>query len=320
MGRYIRNTVALAKVETTIGTDAVPTGADDALLISEVSITPIDAQNIDRNLIRAHFGASEQLVGTYSVKCSFTVELAGSGTAGTAPQWSDLMLGCSCAEAVLSTPARVEITPVTDNQKTLTIYYYDSGVLHKLVGCMGNVKLDAKVSDRPKLMFDFIGIDAGIVEEAVASPTLTAWKTPVAMTKNNVTDIKIGGTYAAGVITGGTQHKSTGLTLDFGNATGFTPNLSEETVDITDRQVSGSVLFDLTAAQEVAKVTTVKTNVLASMSMVIGTVTGNKLMLFMPSVQLTNYRKEEVNGKRYVGYDLRILPVSGNDEIRLIHL
>lgn len=113
MPRYIRNTVILAKVEVTAGTDAVPTGGADAVLVSDVSITPLDATNIDRSLIRAFFGASDQLVGTSFVRCSFTVELAGSGTAATAPQWGDLLLGCAFAEALLATPNRVEYTPTS---------------------------------------------------------------------------------------------------------------------------------------------------------------------------------------------------------------
>ena len=59
MPRYIRNTVILAKVETTAGTDIVPVVGSNAILVSDMSITPLDAQNIDRDLIRGYFGASE---------------------------------------------------------------------------------------------------------------------------------------------------------------------------------------------------------------------------------------------------------------------
>lgn len=320
MPRYIRNTVILAKTEVTPGTDSIPTGAANALLVSEVTITPLEAQNIDRALIRAYFGASEQLVGTAFKRVQFTVELAGSGTAGTAPAWGPLLTACAFAEAVLATPARVEYTPVSTSLKTLTIYYHDDGVLHKLLGAMGNVKLSAKAGDRPKLTFDFMGVDGGDSATANATPTLTAWKTPVAMTKANVVDIKLGPTYAAGVLSAGTLQKSTGVEIDLANSVNFTPTLSEESVDITDRQASGSVQFDLTAAQEVANMTTVKANTLQSLGMEIGTVSGNKLMLFAPAVQLLPPRKEEVNGRRFIGYDLRITPLAGNDELRIIHL
>lgn len=318
MPRYIRNTVILAKVETTAGTDAVPTGGADAVLVSDVSITPLDATNIDRSLIRAFFGASDQLVGTSFVRCSFTVELAGSGTAATAPQWGDLLLGCAFAEALLATPNRVEYTPISTSLKTLTIYWYDDGVLHKLTNCMGNVKLSAKVGDRPKMMFDFLGVDSGVTAVANASPTLTAWKTPVSMTKANVVDITLGCTYATGALASGTVTPSTGMEIDLGNSVQFTPTLSAERVDITDRQAQGTVQFDLTAAQEVANHTAVKANTVQSLGLTIGSAAGNKIILHLPNMQMLNPRKEELNGNRVIGYDMRVMPLTGNDEIRLV--
>jgi hypothetical protein len=320
MPRYIRNTLILLKNETTAGTDAVPTGVANALLVTEMSITPLDAKNIDRNLVRGYFGASEQLVGPASVKVSLTVELAGSGTAGTAPAWGAAVLSCAAAEAVLATPARVEYTPVSTDLKTSTIYYYDDGVLHKLVGVMGNAQLMAKVGDKPMLKFDFVGLDAGI-SVATASGTYTPWKTPVAMTKANVVDITLGATYAAGAITGGLVYPSTGLELNFGNVVNFTPMLSSETVDITDRQSSGSVELDLTAAQEVALMAVVKANTTQSLALTIGLTAGNKIIVFEPAVQLFNPKKVDLDGKRLIGYDLRVVPTpsgSGNDEWRIV--
>jgi hypothetical protein len=317
MPRYIRNTVILAKVETTSGTDAVPTGAADALLVSEMTITPLDAQNIDRNLIRGFFGGAEQLVGVASVTVDLTVELAGSGAAATAPQWGDLLIASAFAEASLATPSRVEYTPVSTGLKTVTLYYYDDGVLHKLLGSMGSPTLSAKVGERPALKFSFVGLDGGI---SAANPTgvdYTAWKKPVAMTKANVIDVTLGATYATGALTGGTPYSSTGLELNFGNALNFMPLLGTESVDITDREVTGSVELDITAAQEVTLMATVKANTTQSLGFTIGTVAGSKLIIHSPAVQLLNPKKVDRNGRRLVGYDLRLIPVTGNDEIRL---
>ena len=48
------------------------------------------------------------------------------------------------------------------------------------------------------------------------------------------------------------------------------------------------------------------------------TVAGYKTMLFLPSVQLINPAKVDVNGKLMCGYDLRVLPLTGNDEIKIV--
>lgn len=319
MPRYVRNTAILCKVETTAGVDAVPTGGANAMLVSDLSITPLEAQNVDRDLVRGFFGASEQLVATAFVRCSFTTELAGSGTANTAPAWGAPMQACAHAEAVLTSPNRVEYTPASTSLKTVTIYWYDDGVLHKILGAMGNVRLEAKVGDRPKLVFEFTGLDGGVSAAANPALTLTAWQKPPTMAKANVVDITLGGTYAAGALSGGTVYNSSGLELDWGNQVQFTPLLNEERIGLTDRAITGRAMLELSAAQEVSLMTAVKANTTQALAMRIGGSTaGNNIILYSPVVQLINPRKEEVNGVRLVGFDLRLVPSSGNDEIRLV--
>jgi len=320
MPRLIKNTLVTAKVQTTPGMDAAPTGAANAVLMSEGSITPLDAQAIDRSLIRGYFGGSEQLVGPASVKLTYAVELAGSGVAGTAPAWGQLLQGCAVAEGLLASPARVEYTPVSTSLKMLTQYYYDDGALHKLLDSMGNCTLSAKVGERPMLRFEWTGLDGGIAVVPNATGVFTPWKKPVAMTKANVIDITLGGTYAAGALSGGTVYNSTGLELNFGNVVNFSAMLSTETVDISDRQSTATLELELTAAQEVAMMASVKANETQVLGFTIGTAAGNKVLVFAPAAQLTNPRKSELNGKRLIGFDVRLVPVNGNDEWRIVVL
>jgi len=319
MGRSIRNTAILAKIETTAGIDATPTGAANAILASDVNFDPLKANNVNRNLLRAYYGASEQLVGTAYKAISFSVELAGSGAAATAPAWGALLQACSTAEALLSSPSRVEYTPVSQNRKTATIYYYDDGVVHKMTGCMGNVKISAKSGEIPKLMFEFIGADGGDTTASLPSVTLTPWKTPPMVTKANVVDITIGCTYSLGALSGGTVFNSQGLELDFGNKAEFIALLNSEEADITDREIVGSVAFDLTAAQEIANLNLVKTNALQSLGFKVGLAAGNSITLHSPGIQLTTPKKLEVSGRRLIGYDIRLIPTTaGNDELRIV--
>jgi len=320
MPRLIKNTIVTAKVQTASGVDSAPSGAANAVLMSEGSITPFDAQAIDRALIRGYFGGSEQLVGPGSVKLSYAVELAGSGTAGTAPAWGPMLQGCAVSEGLLTTPARVEYTPASTGLKMLTQYYYDDGVLHKLLDSMGNCTLTAKVGERPMLRFEWVALDGGIAVAPNVTGTFTPWKKPVAMTKANVIDVTLGCSYAAGALAGGTVYNSTGLELNFGNVVNFSAMLSTETVDISDRQSAGTVELELTAEQEVALMADVKANVTKTLGFTIGTTAGNKVLVFAPSVQLTNPRKSELNGKRLIGFDLRLVPVNGNDEWRIVVL
>ena len=327
MPRYIRNTVIMAKIEITPGTENAPGGATDSVLVSGVSITPLEAQNVDRNLIRPYMGGSEQLVSTAFVRCSFACELAGAGVTGTpstAPQWGKLLQACGMAETLAgSATYRAEYKPTTAGGgagafKTLTIYWYDDGVLHKMFGAMGNCKISAKVGEIPKLMFDFTGIDGGISAANPSGMVYTAWKTPPTMAKANVVDIALGAvTYSAGALSGGTNYVSTGLEIDFGNSVNFIQLLSSERVDLTDRSMTGSIELDATAANEVSFMALVKANTLQGLGLTIGTTAGNKIILFAPAAQLINPKKVDRSGNRLIGYDLRLVPSSGNDEITI---
>lgn len=328
MPRYSRNAAILAKVETTYGTDAAPTGAANALLVSDLTITPLDANNVDRTLVRPYFGGSEQLVGSASVGCEFSVELVGSGTAGTLAAWDALLQGCGFLPgALLTTPSRVEHTLVTDYTtfKGLSIYYHDDGALHKLLGCRGTVSFDMSIGSRPTMKFKFTGLDGGLTATANPSVTLTAFKAPIVVTDPNTGALVLGGTYATGAITGGTEYISGGLELDLGNQVKFTDLLgtaaaSGQSVDLTGREVTGKVMFDLTAANEATFMTNVKTNVTQSLSLIHGVTAGYKILVFAPTVQLVSPRKEDKDGRRLIGYDLRLLPNAGNDDLQIVCL
>lgn len=327
MARYIANTVILAKIEATQYTDATPTGAANAVLVANVQINALDAQNIDRNVIQPYFGAGAQLVGPASKKVSFEVDLAGSGAAGTKPAYDDLMQACAFAsnnDAALATP-RWSYTPVSTALKSVTIYVYDDGVQHVFLGCMGSVEFALGIGDRPVLKFSFTGRDGG--DTAVANPaaTLTAYKVPLAVTNANSGQATIGTAYAAAgaswaaVLAGGTPYPGTGiLSLNMNNALQFTPLLGGDSVDITNRGPTGSIELDLTAAQEASFMTDVKANTLRALSMQHGTVAGNRVALFMPAVQLTNPKKIDKNGRRLIGFDFRATTAAGNDEVRLM--
>lgn len=321
--RNVRNTLIAAKIESVYGTDSVPTGAANAMLCSKPRVTPLRANNIDRDIVRPYFGASEQLVGTRNVQIEFEVEAAGSGTAGTAPAFGVLLRGCGMAE-VLSAGTRVDYTPITDNQESVSLYYFDSGVLHKCIGSRGTFKLDLTSGNRPVFMFSFTGIDGVPVAGNPSGVSFSAFRTPLAVVDANSGDVTFGATVAssgAPAITGGTAYPSMGLELDIGNQVEFTPLLGGETVDITNRALSGSVKLDLSAAEEVTFRADVLNATLRAVSLLHGTTAGNRFITHLPTVQLFDWSKEEINGKRLVGYKLSGVPTpggGGNDELRLV--
>jgi hypothetical protein len=328
MARYARNQVVLAKIESTYGTDPTPTGGANAVLVSNLSCNPLAAANVDRDLIRGYLGGSEQLVGSNYVEVSFDVEFQNGGTAGTAAAWDPLLQACGyTAGATAVTPSRVEhlLESTYSAWKSLTIYYYDDGALHKLLGARGTVSLDLMVGARPVFKFRFLGLNGGLTAAANATPTLTGFKAPLVVTDTNTGALTLGCTYSAGALSSGTEYVSGGVSIDVGNDVRFTDLLGTaaaagQSIDLMQRSMTGSVEFDLTAANEVTFMTSVLANTTQSLGLVHGTSAGYKMLVFAPAVQLTNPKKVDKQGRRMIGYDLRILPSSGNDELKIIAL
>ncbi|QRM19558.1 hypothetical protein GBK02_09160 [Dechloromonas sp. TW-R-39-2] len=319
MGRYTRNTAILAKLESTYGTDATPSEATNALLVSNAQITPLAAQNVKRDLIRPYLGGSEELLGASYIELSFEVELAGSGAAGTAPAYGPLLKACGFSETV-SAGVRTEynlLTPVVDS---VSVYYFSDGVKHVAKGCRGDVTFKLNSGGRPAMAFKLQGLDGGLSAATPAALALSGFKTPLVVTEANTGDVTFGCTYTAATptLTGGLGYPSQGLEVSLGNSVSHTPLLGGETVEITNREANGKVQLDLTAAQEVSFMASVRSNAVQAIGLMHGTVPGGKVMLFMPAVQLVNPSKQDVNGKLMIGFDMRVVPASGNDEIKLV--
>lgn len=321
MARYNRNMVVLAKVEATPGTDSLPVPGTDAILIAEnVNFQPLEITYAQRNLLLPHFGGSQDLVALVNRRVSFSVELSPSGTAGTSAPWVVLMRGCATAQASLSTPTRIEHTPISVNPTTLTMVINDEGVEHRFTGCVGTFTLAAQLGQTPKLQFEFIGSYVAETAVPLPTPTLTAWKVPSVIRRQSVTDVKLGGTYAAGAITGGTLFGSAGFTLTAANALTFFSTASRDGGEITDRNSTLSFELELDATQEVAALGAVFANQLTTFSFQIGSGAGNAILIHAPNVQRTTATKVNRDGVRMIGFESKLVPVAGNDEWRFIQL
>lgn len=321
MPRMTQMSAVLAKLETAYATDSVPAGGANAIVCSEPSFELL-FDSKERNVSRPHFGAQQAMHNSRFARLSFDVENAPSGVAGTPPAFGPLLRASAKSETITAT-TRVEYAPITLAQESVTIYYYLDGVLHKLLGAMGSVEKSGGEGEIPLLKFQFTGIDGGIVEGALPNQTLTAWKTPQLISG---AVLKFGGTYSAGALTGGTAFPSRGLSLNLGNdvktrrmlSGGSGYSSTGQAVNVMGRKASGSVQLELTAAQEVALIADINSGVLTSMSFEYGSVAGSKTLVFCPSVQRLAPKRVDYEGVAQLGLDLALLPVNGNDELRLV--
>lgn len=108
-----RDKTLLAKIEASYGQDAAPTGGANAIQVMDVTITPQDGETVTHDYVRPDLGARPQIPVNTHVSMEFSVSVAGSGTAGTAPAYGPLLRGCGMAE-VISAAASIQASPATD--------------------------------------------------------------------------------------------------------------------------------------------------------------------------------------------------------------
>jgi hypothetical protein len=290
MTRLIRNTAVLLKTESTYGVDSTPDGTSNAMLVSNLSINPLNAQNVDRALIRPFLGGSEMLVGPAMIECSFDIEFVGSGTVATAPPYAAALLACGMAQTLTAT-VRADYTPISTGFGSCTIYWFDDGVLHKLLGAVGRVTGSIGMGGLPRLSFSFMGLDGGVTAVSNPAVTLSGFLQPQVVYDATCGDVVVGATHSvtlAPAFTGGTSYVSTGLTFDLGNEVVFNPFLGGERVSLVQRTVTGQVEIAATAAQEVTLMAAVKAGTLSSLGILHGTVTNRRVGVWQPTVQFMN--------------------------------
>jgi hypothetical protein len=298
----------------------VPTGGANAILVSNARFA-LTYNNVTRDFIRPYLGGGGQLAGTRFVECGFDVELANSGTAGTAPAWAPLLRACGMAESVLATPARVEYTPVSASFSSVTIYYHLDGVRRVALGCMGNVEIMLNEGGAPMLRFSFVGLDGGRTATADPSVTLTAFRAPQVVSDVNTGDINLGCTYSAGALSSGTVYPSRGLSINLNNTVSRKALLGGQAVQISNRDVQGQMQLDLTAAQEVSFLTDINSNTNTTLGFSHQTGAGVGILLHAPQAQRVDPNDQEYEGDVHMGLNLRFTPTTaGNDELRLVCL
>lgn len=97
-----RKTFILVKSETTYGVDAAPVAADAVRIVS-LEIDPIAGDRVQRTTLQGFLGARRSLIARKHVPVTITLELGGSGTAGTAPRFGPLLTSSSLAATPMGT-------------------------------------------------------------------------------------------------------------------------------------------------------------------------------------------------------------------------
>lgn len=114
-----RKRALLSKIETTYGVDPTPTATLDAILMSNLTVSPMEMTLVQRQNIKSYMGNNPSVLAAIYAKISFDVEMAGSGTAGTAPAYDELLRACGMSATTLAAPSTGTATAGSVGSMTL---------------------------------------------------------------------------------------------------------------------------------------------------------------------------------------------------------
>jgi len=181
---FWKSKILLAKIEASYGTDAAPTGADNAILATNVSLSPMEGQDVSRELELPWLAAQATIPAGLFSRLTFRVELVGSGTAGVAPAWGVLLRMCAASQTVV-TDTSVTYRPVTDSHESGTIHFWVGPTRYVLRGTRGTAVIRLNAQGIAVLEFTFTGLFAQPSDVARPTPDLTAFLRPKIVSSAN---------------------------------------------------------------------------------------------------------------------------------------
>lgn len=277
----------------------------------DLNITPQQSDVVSRDLIRPYLGASEQLLANTRVECTFSVELAGSGTAGTAPQYGKALLACGLSETV-SAGVSVTYAPVSSSFGSVTIHYNIDGVRHKVTGCRGTFVINANVGEIPTIDFTFTGIYNAPDDSALPSVTYANQATPLVF-KNGNTD-----TFELLSYAGCLQS----VTFDVGNTLVYRELIGcTKEVLMTDRAANGTVVLEaVTMATKDYFTAALTDGTLGNLTFQHGTTAGNIVDFASTRVDIGDVSYSDQDGIAMLNIPYTAIPsTAGNDEFSLVY-
>ena len=179
-----KRSLILVEIESTAGTDANPTPADNAILVSSPDVK-VNGETLERDFDRASMSPLEHIIGAGDIEFTFRTEFKGSGSANggaidDVPEVHPLFLASGMGATLTAESSadakdgHIVYHPASTAHKTATIYFYNDGLLFKSRGCMGTFKLVMDTGKMPEIEWTFKGTfetptDADIPTTAVYS-------------------------------------------------------------------------------------------------------------------------------------------------------
>lgn len=304
--------VLIAKKEVTYGTDAAPTLLANAILTRNFSAKPLEGDKLDRNLDRGSYGATPSVLTNKRQTMGFEVDLAGSGTAGTAPPWMELLEACGMAPPVLVATTSATQKPALPNAvpSSLTTHHWMGDQLRKAVGVRGSFSIDFTAGNYPFLSFNYTGLIPAAAPRSVSAPgaaTLTQWREPVEVGSGN-TAITLDG-YAV---------LMRSFRLDANVQAAVRNLVGSRYVNRGPHSFTGQLVVEAPSMAAKDYLATLDNSSRVALSIVHGLVAGNIITVSAPKLQITDVAESEEDGKLMWTMSVTATIDAGADDLTIV--
>jgi len=301
--RTWRKLAMLHAIEATYMTDAAPTAAD-AIIGTNISFTPIEAEEVSRDLLLPYMGNQGMVLAAEYGRIEFEVEIAGAGAAGDVPKYGSLLRICGLAETVTAA-TMVEYEIVENAVESGTLYFNSDGVQHIFLGSQATVQLTFTPKQIPKFRFTMLGMLGTITDAALPAVSMAGWITPLVVSKASTTMTLHGWSAVA-----------ESLSVDLGNT--LTPRflIGDELIKITDRSTTGTTVVEARHLAEIDWFAKARSRERGALSFTHGTVAGNIFEVSGSAVEIGKPTQGETDGIVNYSLPLSFCPIAGMDEMK----
>jgi hypothetical protein len=305
---FYRLMVLLAKIEGTYAVDPTLTGASNALLAKNLTINPMDGTDISRDLIQNYLGNKGSIPAELKVTLQFDTEIAGSGTAGTAPAWGILARGAGCAEVIVAATS-VTYSPISTGFESTYFKFWLDQTLHAFKGGRMNAKATLNAQGIPVINWSVTGLFVDPLEATSATPVFTAWKAPLIVTNTNTPIFTVNGVSLV----------MRNFSFDLGNKVEARFLVGRESIDITDRREAIDIACEAVPLSAFNPFSLAKAQTLVSLVLRHGTAAGNIATINAPTCQLLRPKGfSNEQGVAFWQLPMAPQPNAGNDQFSIV--
>ena len=308
MPKKTRLRALLAKDEASYGTDPTASGANNAILCTELSIEPIQSDEVSRDLIRSYLGNYDTLLANTRAQVTITVEMSGSTSKGTAPQIAPLLTSCGLSETT-SSGVSVTYAPVSSGFDSCTIVYNADGIQHKLTGCRGTFSLNCEVGSIPTITFVMTGLYNAPTDAAMPTCTFQKQADPLVFKQGNTSNFQFQ-SYSAAL---------NSFKFDMNNEIVYRELVGgTKEVILNNRAPAGTVQIENISLSTKNYFTAATSNLSGNNTFIHGTADGNKVTINMPKANITAPAYSSVDDIDMLDLAYTAVPNTGNDEVSLV--